>query len=50
MTDDDYKTLLKQAEDELGVTPGAYCSGKVALRAMELLRAAGQQEFNEFLA
>jgi hypothetical protein len=42
-----YKTLLKQAEDELGATPGAYCSHKAALRALELLRAAGQQEFSE---
>ena len=42
-----YKTLLKQAEDELGATPGAYCSRKAALRAMELLREAGELEFDE---
>ncbi|GAC1603551.1 MAG: hypothetical protein NVS3B25_32320 [Hymenobacter sp.] len=47
MTDEDYKTLLRQAEEELGHTPGAYCSRKAALRAMELLRAAGQVEFDE---
>jgi len=47
MTDDDYKTLLKQSEDELGATPGAYCSRKVALWAMELLRAAGQVEVDQ---
>lgn len=50
MTDEDYKALLKHAEDELVATPGAYCSRKAALRALELLRAAGQQESNEFLA
>lgn len=47
MTDEDYKALLKQAEDELVATLGAYCSRKAALRALELLRAAGQQEFSE---
>ena len=47
MEAEDYKTLLKQAEDELGATPGAYCSRKVALRALELLREAGQKEFDE---
>ena len=47
MEAEDYKTLLKQAEDELGATPGAYCSRKAALRAMELLREAGQQEFSK---
>ena len=50
MEAEDYKTLLKQAEEELGATPGAYCSRKVALRALELLREAGQKEFVEFLA
>lgn len=47
MEAEDYKTLLKQAEDELGKTPGAYCSRKAALRAMELLRAAGQVEVDQ---
>ena len=47
MEAEDYKTLLRQAEDELGATPGAYCSRKVAVRAMELLRAAGELEFDE---
>ena len=42
-----YKTLLKQAEDELGATPGAYCSRKVAVRAMELLREEGKKQSDE---
>lgn len=50
MEAEDYKTLLKQAEDELGTTPGAYCSRKVAVRAMELLRDAGQQQFDDMEA
>ena len=50
MEAEDYKTLLRQAEEELGATPGAYCSRKVALRALELLREIGQKEFVEFLA
>jgi len=43
----DYKTLLTQAEEELGKTPGAYCSRKVAVRAMELLQVAGQRQYEE---
>lgn len=47
MEADDYKTLLKQAEEELGKTPGAYCSRKVAVRAMELLQAHNQAQLDE---
>ncbi|QKG56976.1 helix-turn-helix transcriptional regulator [Hymenobacter sp. BRD128] len=35
----DYQALLSQAEEEFGRTPGAYCSRKAAIRAMELLTA-----------
>lgn len=42
-----YKTLLKQAAEELGATPGAYCSRKTALRALELLRAEGKKQSDE---
>lgn len=42
-----YKTLLQQVEDELGATPGAYCSRKVAVRAMELLRTEGKKQSDE---
>jgi len=47
MEAEDYKTLLRQAEDELGTTPGAYCSRKVAVRAMELLREEGKRQYDE---
>ena len=47
METDVYKTLLKQAEAELGATPGAYCSRKAALRALELLRAEGKKQSDE---
>ena len=47
MKADDHKTLLKQAEGELGATPGAYCSRKAALRALELLRAEGKKQYDE---
>ena len=39
--------MLKQVEEELGATPGAYCSRKVALRALELLRAEGKKQSDE---
>ena len=42
-----YKTLPKQAEDELGVTPGAYCSRRAALRALEPLRTEGKKQYDE---
>lgn len=47
MTPDDYKTLLAQAEEETSRTPGAYCSRRAAIRAIELLRETRQVEFNE---
>lgn len=43
----DYTELLRQAEEELGRTPGAYCSRKVAVRAMELLKEYGQKQYEE---
>ena len=42
-----YKTLFEQVEDEVGATPGAYCSRKAALRALELLRAEGKKQSDE---
>ena len=42
-----YAELLRQAGEELGATPVAYCSRKVTVRAMGLLRAAGQVQFDE---
>ena len=42
-----YKTLLQQAEDEMGATPGAHCSREVTLRALELLRAEGKKQSDE---
>ena len=47
MTDQEFKDLLTAAEKEVGSTPGAYCSRKAAIRAMQLLLVPGQAQFTE---
>ncbi|WP_216726099.1 hypothetical protein [Hymenobacter siberiensis] len=47
MSEQEFKDLLTAAEKEVGSTPGAYCSRKAAIKAMQLLLVPGQAQFTE---